>query len=137
MVIRKILLFFVVLLIFSCHYPDLKKAEETSNEIIKNIQKDDWNTIWEESSITYQKKITLNRFHRLKMWANNELGKVKSFKKTYSYCGSSITIPGENFVNISYEMKFAKGQGRIDITLIEENNKFRIFKLDFIKKPVY
>jgi hypothetical protein len=124
---------------FSCtvSFPDLKKADDYSKKIIVSLQENDWDTIWDNSSLTYQKKISYERLLRLKKWVKDELGYIKRYKKTYFYSGSSFTIKGENYVKIFYEVTFSKGKGQIEMTLIQENKDFKIMTLDFVKKPVY
>jgi hypothetical protein len=136
---KKYLFGFTMLALFSCtiSFPDLKKADDYSKKIIMNIQQNDWDSIWENSSRTYRQKISNERFLGLKKWVNSELGKIKKFKRTYFYTGSSFTMQGENYVKIVYEVKFSKGSGIIEIVLVQEDKDFKIHTLEFTKKPVY
>jgi len=136
---KKVLFLFFTVFLFSCtiSYPDLKKAEISSKKIIESLQSNDWETIWLESSTTYKHKISSERFFRLKKWVNNELGKIKIYKRTYFYTGSSFSLTGENYVKIHYEANFTKGIGQIEMTLVQENKDFKISSFEFIKKPSY
>jgi hypothetical protein len=85
--------------------------------------------------LTYRKKIPEDKFNDLKKWVNYEFGKFKSYKKNLLYSGSSFTVPGENFITATYQIQCAKGYGEIEIVIIKEEGKFKLYALDFSKKP--
>jgi hypothetical protein len=136
-IIMKLILFFFIIsaTLISCKFPDLNKTEDLSKRILDSIQKNEWDIIKENSSVSYWKKMNGVKFDQLKKWFNEEFGKLKNYKKLLLYSGSSFTIPGENYVKISYEISGTRGFGQMYMIFVIENGKLKILKIEFTKKP--
>jgi hypothetical protein len=133
--VRKNFIYFALFLFLaSCKYPDINKAEDLSKKILVSIQNNNWDFVREISSASYKNKLSVQKPDQLKNMVLNEYGKIRSFKKLLLYTGSSFIIPGENYVKISYDVIYTKGNGRIEMIFILENDSLKLMNIDFIKK---
>jgi hypothetical protein len=134
---KKISAVFPVLLVLlnSCDYIDINRAEKLSVSIMVSIQRNNWDYIWDNSSVHFKKTYPEYRFNNLKKWVNAEFGKIKVYKKMLLYSGSGIFIPDENYVKVTYDVQYAKGIGQVEMMIIREDGKYKVLKLDFTKKP--
>jgi hypothetical protein len=125
---------FSFVLFVSCGFLDIAKGEKLSVEIMSSLKKGDWDYIRDNSSKSYRKKNPENKFNDLKKWVNSEFGKIKSYKKILLYTGSDFRIHGENYVTATYLIQGNKGNGEIEIVIIREEGKYKLFRMDFSKK---
>jgi hypothetical protein len=133
--VKKNFIFFVLFLFLaSCKYPDINKAEDLSKKILVSIQNNNWDFVREISSASYKNKLSVQKPDQLKNKVLIEYGKIRSFKKLLLYTGSSFIIPGENYVKISYDVFYTKGNGLIEMIFILENDNLKLMNIDFIKK---
>ena len=120
---------------FSCSIPNLGKSKNESEKILKYLKQNDWEAIWDKTSLEFKKKIDYDKYKRLEKWVKKELGRIKKYEEKYFYSGSRFGIEGGYFVKFNYNVEFEKGIGEIEIILIEEKKEFRVLSLEFVKKP--
>ena len=128
-------LFIPALFFMNCSSVNFKEAKDASEDYIRFIQGDEWDLIWENTSLSYQESCNQTKMFRLREWINQELGTIISYEQTYFYLGSKIGFKDNSFVTSRYNINFDKGCGEIEFRLIKENEEFKILALDVIKKP--
>lgn len=127
----------VISIFHACNLPDYTLAREKSTSILQHLKTEDWQSLWTDSSHSFQKEVSHERVQKLEHWVTKELGPLKKYKQTYFYTGSRCGLFGGYFVQIHYDAEFEKGRGEIKIILIEENEDLKLLSIDFTKKPVY
>ena len=133
--VSALLLVLQALLLTGCSEIQFSEAKTASEDYMENIRENNWDLLWAKSSYTYQKKSNIYNMFRLRDWINQELGPIESYEQTYCYQGSKLGFRDNEYVRTHYIVHSDRGKGEISITLVKENNEFKIQSLEVIKKP--
>lgn len=135
---KKLLLSAIILLIFllsGCNHFSAIEARRASENYLLLLSNNDWDLIWENSSVSYKKSMNDGKMLKLRHWVNRELGTLVDYKQTYFYLGSKFGLKDNYFVTSCYLADFEKGYGEIKFNLIKEEGGYKILNIEFAKKP--
>ncbi len=121
-------------ILLSCGVPNFRSATGSCVEIFKLLTENCWSEIYSSSSTIYRNRNSLEDFHNIKDWTDDELGGLLEYNNKYMYSASEVTNPlCSGRVVFVYKCSFERGQAEIIVEFIKEKNDYKLADFKIIR----
>jgi hypothetical protein len=112
------------------------EVEEVVANITANIDQERYEQIYDESSDLWKREVSLEQSNQVFKTLREKLGKIesRSLNSATEQQNSGGRLKGHVFI-LSYETRFERGPGMETFTLIEQDGRWRIDELTWVRVP--